>query len=298
MKSRHALALVAMAACAAIVVPASASPRPPHVLVFSQTAGFRHISIEHARDVLGSLARDGRFTVQFSEDPKVLTKTALARTDVVLWLHNTAGTGRQSPFTEEQEKLYGRWMLCGGGHVGVHAAADAYSQETFPEYFAVTGALISGHPVTATSALDDQDREHEGWGEPEAEIKVEDRSSPMTRPWSGAGTFSQKDEFYKLDRDPATVVKDYRLLLSLQQFNDPQGAATSQVYPGSYGERAPLAWTGSFRGKNRSFYTNLGHSVATWDQGTFQRHVVAGIQWVSNKRSAPSCVARSNAKTR
>lgn len=296
---RWLVAAVAVLSLGAMT-PGVAAPRTevPHVLVYSQTLGFRHISITHAKQVLADLAKGGRFTVEFSEDPAVLTAQNLRGVDVVLWLHNTAASGRTSPFSDAQEQAYGRWMLCGGGHVGVHASIDSYNQEAFPEYFAVQGAIFDGHPITVTSALDDQDPDNEGWGEPEAEIKVHDARSPMTRPWRGEDTFRFQDEFYKLDRDPAETVRDYRLLLSLQQFTDPQGIVVSSVYPGDYGDDAPLSWSGSFRGRNRAFYTNLGHSVATWDDDSFRQHLANGIRWAGKPRLDRECFAASKAKTR
>ena len=52
---RRALAaLLACAACLAAASPAAAAP--PRVLVYSGTVGFRHISIDHAKEVIGGLA--------------------------------------------------------------------------------------------------------------------------------------------------------------------------------------------------------------------------------------------------
>jgi type 1 glutamine amidotransferase len=265
----------------------------PHVVVFSHTAGFRHMSIDHAKEVLSEWSKTGGFTVEFTEDPKALTAETLARTDVWMWLSNTAGTDRVSPFTKEQQAAYVDWMLCGGAHLGVHAATDSYGEDAFPEYVEATGAIFTGHPLTVTSAADDQTPESEGWGEPEATLLVKDPKSPMNAPWRGEESFQFKDEYYKLDRDPADTVTRYNLLLALGEFTDPQALVTHQIYPGAYPEDAPIAWSGSFRGKNRTFYTNLGHSVVTWDNPDFQEHLVNGIKWVAKKRVSDGCLERA-----
>ena len=284
----------------ALLVPATfgartmAAPKEaPHVVVFSHTEGFRHMSIDHAKEVLEELSKSGEFSVEITEDPKALSPETLARTDVWLWLSNTAAEGRVSPFTKDQQSAYVDWMLCGGAHLGVHAATDSYGEEAFPEYVEATGAIFAGHPLTATSAADDQTPESEGWGEPEATLLVTAPKSPMNAPWRGEESFQFKDEYYKLDRDPADEVTRYKLLIALGEFTDPQAIVTHQIYPGAYPEDAPIAWSGSFRGKNRTFYTNLGHSVATWDNPDFLEHLVNGIKWVAGKRVNPNCLSRA-----
>jgi cytochrome c len=186
----------------------------------------------------------------------------LARADVVLWLNNTGSPGRGSPFTDAQEALYERWMTCGGGHVGVHAALSAYGDDAFPAYVEANGALLAGHPP----------------GEPQVTVLVADASSPITAPWQGKSSFRYVEELYRVDRDPSRVVSDYRLLLA-------SGAGNGIPF------RAPLAWTGSYRSHNRTFYTNLGHRAATWDDPVFQQHLVAGIIWVGRQPPDTACLA-------
>ena len=256
----------AVAAVGTVVVATQGSatpePDPPHVLAYSQTLGYRHPSIEHAKDVLRALSDRGGFTIEFSEDPLALNPATLARTDVVLWLSNTAGRDRSSPFTDAAEASYAKWMSCGGGHVAVHAALDAYDEKAFPAYVEANGAIFAGHPP----------------GEPQVRVLVTDRSTPMTAPWKGS-SFDLREELYRLDRAPAHA----RVLLAFGGSSDP---AVRRALP----QRAPLAWTGSYRGGNRTFYTNLGHRSATWDDPAFQQHLVSGITWAA-RRPSPTCLA-------
>jgi type 1 glutamine amidotransferase len=259
-------AALALGATVALANQGSARPEPdvPHVLAYSQTLGYRHPSIDHAKDVLRALSSKGGFTIEFTEDPHALNPATLARTDVVLWLSNTAGKDRSSPFTDAAEASYAKWMSCGGGHVAVHAALDAYDDKAFPAYVEANGAVFAGHPP----------------GEPEVRVLVTDRSTPMTAPWKGRASFTLREELYRLDRDPAGV----RLLLAFGGSADP---AVRRALPA----RAPLAWTGSYRGRNRVFYTNLGHRSATWDDRAFQQHLVGGITWAAERRPSPTCLA-------
>jgi uncharacterized protein len=297
LRRRLALAAVPLLVAVGLAAPSDAA-RLPRVLVYDQTLydqtlGFHHQSIEKAEKVLPALAK-GRFTYQVTQDPKALNAATLARTDVVVWLSNTAASGRVSPFTDAQEKAYARWMLCGGGHVGVHAAVDSYDDKAFPAYVEANGAIFTAHPITVTSAADDTvDNEHEGWGEPEHRVLVTDQRTPMTAPWRGKSEFLLKEELYQLDRDPGKKTPDYRLLLAHGGVTDPQATVTGAVYPGPYDERQPLAWSGSYRGKNRTFYTNLGHSVIAWDDKAFRTHLVNGIVWTAGHRTDAGCLARA-----
>ena len=275
----------ALCGSALVAAPAPATAAPPHVLVYSGTAGFRHLSIPYGNATLERLARlSGRYTVEFADQPSQLTTERLGRSAIVLW-QNTTGTA--SPFTDEQETKYAAWVGCGGGHMGVHASADSYKD--WPVWAELTGAFFASHPVTPTSAADDRTPEQEGWGEPEARILVKDEVSPVTAPWRGMASFLLRDEFYAWDRDPSGTIADFRPMLAFGGFTDPLVAL---MFGGDYADEQPLAWTGSFRGRNRISYTNLGHSAATWNRGDFQDSLLEAIAWVVGKRPDTACLRR------
>jgi type 1 glutamine amidotransferase len=258
-------------------------PPPPRVLVYSGTAGFRHGSIPHGNAVLARLARiTGRYTVELIDEPDELTAARLVASDIVVW---NSTTGAESPFTDAQQDAYMAWVACGGGHMGVHASTDSYKD--WPGWAKLTGAFFKSHPITPTSAADDSPPEHEGWGEPEARVLVKDASSSITTPWRGRDSFLLRDEFYALDRDPAATIEDFRVVLAFGGFTDP---IVSLVFGSAYVPQQPLAWTGSYRGKNRISYTNLGHSAGTWDRGDFQDSLLEAITWVGGKRPDLSCL--------
>jgi len=258
-------------------------PPPPRVLVYSGTAGFRHASIPHGNAVLARLSRlTGRYTVQVIEKPEELTAARLVASDIVLW---NSTTGAESPFTDAQEASYMSWVECGGGHMGVHASTDSYKD--WPGWAELTGAFFKTHPITPTSAADDSAPEHEGWGEPEASVIVKDVSSAITTPWRGRDSFLLRDEFYALDRDPAATISDFRVVLAFGGFTDP---VVDLLFGSNYAPEQPLAWTGSYRGRNRISYTNLGHSAGTWDRGDFQDSLLEAITWVGGKRPSLSCL--------
>jgi type 1 glutamine amidotransferase len=286
-RSRRLLATVLCCVAAlALTVPTHAGARAPHVLVYSGTQGFRHLSIAHGKAVLAEQARAGAFTAEFIEDPGKLTAKRLSRADVVVWL---SSTGTASPFSAAQEKAYVAWLRCGGGHVGIHASTDSWKD--WPAWVEVTGAFFAGHPLTPGSISDDQFKDPngqvvEGQLEPEATINVAARKHPATAPWRGAASFTHPDEYYYYDRDPAKVMDDYRPLLTFGGFTNPADAA---MWGNNYAEDMPVAWTGSFRGRNRTFYTDLGHGIDTWNWPAYVKHVVAGIKWTAAAPAPKGC---------
>ena len=290
-------AIVVASAALASALPAAAT-EVPHVLVYSRTEGFRHLSIAHAKSVLArEAATSGAFTLEFTEDVGSISAKTLRRTDAVVWL---SSTGSASPFSEEQERAYVEWMRCGGGHVGIHASTDSWTD--WDEWVEVTGAFIAGHPLTAGSIGDEpfQDPdgavdlghtafEHgivEGSQEPEATINVAARRHPTTAPWKGQGRFDHHDEYYYFDRNPADVMTDFEPLLTFGGFTNPAEAA---MWGSRYPEDMPVAWAGSYHGRNRTFYTNLGHGIDTWNWQPFVDHVVAGIAWTIDARTPTGC---------
>lgn len=259
---------------------------PPSVLVYSGTVGFRHNSIPYGNAVLAHLSKVSRkYTVSVIEKPQELTPARLAASDIVLW---NSTTGGESPFSDGQQAAYEAWIACGGGHMGIHASSDSYKD--WPAWAELTGAFFKSHPITPTSAADDEDPEHEGWGEPEATILVKDRTSLLTSPWHGKESFLLRDEFYALDGDPAQKIRDFRPLLAFGGFSDPVVTAT---FGDDYAPEQPLSWTGSFRGLNRLFYTNLGHSTATWHRPDFQDSLLEGIAFVAGKRPSVMCLRQA-----
>ena len=243
------LSLVA-GCCLALLFPAGAAAQqdPPHVLVFSTTYGFHHSSIEYGNAVLAQLASEtGEFTVEFSTSPLDLSAAKLAQVDLVLF---NSTTGR-APFSAQQRKELEQWLGCGGGVVGVHASTDA--NYGWPLYAELFGAQFEAHPQMAT--------------DPPVRMLVEDREHPITAPWDD--DFEIQDEIYRWRRDPRGT-QDVNVLLALDE---------TTSHPGAYVHRQPIAWTKTFRGASRVFYTNLGHNESTWDLPEFRESLVAGIKW-------------------
>lgn len=274
--ARRWVATMALAVAGALLPAgvASAQEDPPHVLVFSTTYGFHHSSIEYGNSVLARLAQEtGAFTVEFSQSPADLSAAKLAQVDLVLF---NSTTGR-IPLTQQQRDEFEQWLGCGGGFMGVHASAD--HNYGWPLYAELIGSQFEGHPQMAT--------------DPAARMLVEDQDHPINAPWRGEASFLIQDELYRWRRDPRGT-QDVNVLLSLDETTVRDGI---QEGPLPYVHRQPIAWTKTFRGASRVYYTNLGHNESTWDLAKFRRSLVAGIRWVGGIRPDGACLGSGGSKT-
>lgn len=258
LSARGLLALAAAAVVALSLLPPSpARAEVPHVLVFSGTFGFRHSSIGHGNDVIATLAEEtDAFTVEFTEVPAVITPEKLQQVDMLLF---NSTTGR-TPFTAEQREALERYWGCGGGFVGVHAAAD--NNYGWPAYAELVGAQFDSHP--------------HGAGSGEADLLVENAEHPVNAAYEGLDRWVHGDEYYRWRRD-ARGTQDVLPLLSLDEQTVAPGI---QEGASPYVDDQPLSWVKTFRDRGRVYYTNLGHNESTWDRAEFRRSLVDGITWV------------------
>ena len=266
-------------------------PPPPRVLVYGGTESYRHSSVDVGAAVLAQLAAEtGAFTVELREDPAAISAANLARFDLVLWNSPSGvsfdGVGAQpaqgcaadeadgyactaAPFSPQQRDEFVAWSECGGGSVGIHMALDAWHDwDAWDE-------------LTSWVQLDDV-------APGEAELFVES-SDPVAAPFGAEGSSFRLTEEYSttLPGDGPQDAPQYEQLLGIGAFTDPAiEAAQGALFP----DRGPVAWTSSFRGKNRVFMTSLGHSDATWDLPAYREHLLAGIAGVAEVRPDPACV--------
>ena len=216
---------------------------PARVLMLSATAGFRHDSIDTAREVMTTLASTTRaFTLTTTEDLSTLSSASLASYDVLFF----ALTSGELALSEAQKAAILAFVDSGNGFLGVHSASDTlYS---WPDYGTLLGAYFQEHP----------------WTQP-ATVLVENGSHPST---AGLGDrFSLREEFYTFHVNPRPRVQ---VLLRL----DPASVGTTGDYP--------LAWTRT-SGTGRVYYNALGHFAETWRDTRFQQQLTGGIRWLCQR---------------
>lgn len=314
MKRSLVYALIAVALSTAAFSTASAEDPPPHFLVFTGTYGFRHDGIQEAVAVIQRLAAETEtFTVEVTDDPAVFAPATYERIDGVILVNTTGLGGGNSPLTAEQKTDFVDFFGCGGGLVGMHAAADSGGE--WPEYDALLGSYgFDFHPHLSLEARDNP-LGREAFNPAvitDVTIQVEDPAHPTTKPWEGFDSFRITDEIYRYKGDPRADPK-LHVVLSLDEESHywrreiglgPAAGGLAPTIPNpvpnplnlipltAFPDDNPIAWVKTFGANDgRVFYTNLGHNMATWERADYQGHIFAGIRWVAEQRPDATCVA-------
>ena len=244
---RDSIRLAAALALVVLSACKSAAPPPPaRVLVFSKTAGYRHESIEVGKKVLMAMGAANRFTVDTTEDAARINEASLKRYAAVVFLSTTGNI-----LDRTQEIDLERYIQAGGGYVGIHAASDA--EYDWRWYGRLVGAYFSGHPDQQDAALHVVDAKDASTAHLPAEWK-------------------RKDEWYNFK----SLAPDLHVLLTIDE-NSYKG--------GTNGAMHPMAWYHDVDG-GRAWYTELGHTVDSYSDSLFLKHVLGGIRYAIGDRRA------------
>jgi cytochrome c len=241
---RRSFCLVAMATLliADAPVPAAAQSPARRVLVFSRTAGYRHASIELGIAAVRKLGQENGFTVDASEDPSGFTDANLRQYQAVVFLNTTGDV-----LDARQQEALERYIRGGGGWVGIHAATD--TEYDWPWYGRLAGAYFSSHPNNPNVRR--------------GMFRVLDRSHPATT--GLPDRWEREDEFYNFK----SISPDIRVLVDIDE---------TSYQGGTNGDRHPMSWYQAYDG-GRAFYTNMGHTDASFSEPLFLRHLLGGLRW-------------------
>lgn len=242
-------------ACLALACLLGCTPRATdawRLLVFSETAGFRHDSIDEGQNLLVSLGTGAGFVPTTSEDSAIFSTQGLAPFAAVVFLNTTGDI-----LTDAEQEALDCFVRSGGGWVGVHSAAD--TEQGWPGYGELLGggAWILNHPAIQAATLLRESADH-----------------PSTAHYPSEFVFT--DEWYNFVANPRPTVD---VLLTIDESSYLPG-------PGAMGEDHPLAWAHEL-GSGRSWYTNLGHRAETYADPGFAAHLLGGVRWAARCDSAP-----------
>lgn len=211
-------------------------------LVFSGTAGDRHMSIPHGVEAIRRLGEAHDFAVDATEDPAVFTSDTLGAYDVVVFLNSSGDV-----LDESQQAGFEAYLRAGGGFAGVHGAAG--TEYDWAWYGDLVGAYLEDH------------------AEPQqAVVEVLDRVHPSTRHLTPI--WERFDEWYNFRTNPRG---DVHVLAVLEE---------SSYEGGTMGHDHPISWAHLFEG-SRSWYTALGHTAESYTEPAFVRHLLGGIEWAA-----------------
>ncbi len=217
------------------------------VLTATEISKFRHgpqtsASIRMIRD----LAATENWTLNEIDEPSKVNKHILAGTDVIIF----AFTGGNI-FDPLQEKLFEAYIRDGGKTIGIHTAT--YTEKKNPLFMDLVGGAFARHPPFQTAQLN---------------VHFADDVSTQHLP----PVFQISDEWYFYDRNPSDD-PDNKILISVDEGSyEHQGLAFGE------GKVHPITWSNEKYG-GRHWYTSLGHTLSTLDQGWFRQHIRSAINW-------------------
>jgi len=235
---------------AALPESAWATPKKPRrLLIYDANVGYGgHPSADYASLAFRRMGEQtGAYETELSSDPEVFRKAALSRFDAVFF-NNTVG----NLFTDsELRENLRQFVLNGGGMIGVHGTAVAFTQwpgaiEDWPEFGRMLGARGANHRESDERVF----------------MRVEDPSHPLTTMFPSEG-FEYRDEFFRV-HEPYS--RDHlRVLLSFdtEKTDMNQGPARGNCMRED--NDYAIAWCRSY-GKGRTFYCTFAHNpYVFWD---------------------------------
>lgn len=244
----------------AMAVDTSGQRRPHRILVFTRTTGFRHNSIGTAVETIKELGATRKIEVEATEDPAAFTHDSL-RAYTALAFVNTTG----NVLDASQRKALRRFVVRGGGWVGVHSAADTeYSSSFYTRLLA--GSRFLCHPLQQPGTIVREAATHRS-------------TQHLEERW-----LVPFEEFYSFTSSPRGRA---RILLSIDESSYLQDPNTSNLptgpdnpFPspgvsGTMGDH-PMSWTHRV-GRGRSWYTALGHEISMYSNLSFRDHLLGGL---------------------
>ncbi len=248
-----ALTLVALALVLSSGELRAEKPANGRILMVTQSAGFRHGSVNRGDKPLSPAERvmtelgvsSNLFRVDCTQDVAAdFTREKLQNYNIVMFYT----TGKLPIKQEDLDYFFNDWLKQEGhGFIGTHSAADTYKD--YKPYWDMIGGTFNGHPWGAGSTVT---------------ITVHDPDHPVAKPWGKE--FTLKDEIYQFKNwQPEKV----RVLMSLNM------AKTQLKKP----YHIPICWVKEY-GKGRVMHMSLGHREDVWTNPTYQQSLLGGVKWI------------------
>lgn len=224
----------------------SLSAKKQKVLIFCKTAGFHHNAIADGVKAIIKLATENNFDVDSTTNAINFNPSNLKKYNAVIFLSTTGDV-----LNDTQQKAFEDYIHHGGAFVGVHAATDCEYQ--WPWYGKLVGAYFAGHP-----------------NQQEAELNVIDKNHLSTEMLPAL--WKRKDEWYNFK----SVAADLKVLITINEKSYDAGKA-------KMGDNHPMAWYHTYDG-GKAFYTELGHTEASYTEPLFLRHLLGGIKYALGRK--------------
>lgn len=232
----------------------SKNDRQSRILVFSKTAGFHHESIRDGNAAIQKLGSQHNFMVDTTTDAGMFNEDSLKHYSAVVFLSTTGDV-----LDYLQEAAFERYIQAGGGYMGIHAATDC--EYDWGWYGRLAGGYFLDHPGINDTFPNVQ----------EGILNVTDTNHIATKhivsPWK------HTDEFYSFKK----LSKETKVIMTVDE---------SSYRGGKNGTNHPIAWYHEYDG-GRAFYTELGHTPASFSEPFYLQHILGGIQYAIGENKEP-----------
>ncbi|HET9387465.1 MAG TPA: ThuA domain-containing protein, partial [Gemmatimonadales bacterium] len=225
-----------------VSVPAAGYAQQSRVLVFSKTAGYRHSSIANGLAAIRQLGAQHGFAVDATEDATAFTQKNLRRYAAVVFLNTTGDV-----LDAAQQDDFERYIQAGGGYAGIHSATD--TEYDWPWYGRLAGAYFTSHPNNPNVR--------------KGTYRTLDSTHVSTTGFPAS--FEREDEFYNFKSIDPTI----HVLVEIDE---------TSYEGGTNGAHHPMSWYHDFDG-GRAWYTNMGHTEATYTEPLFLQHLLGGLKY-------------------
>lgn len=227
------------------LIAQSASADAARVLLFTETRGYRHESIENAVTALKELSASvGILTDTADDSSGVFNAANLDNYDAVVWVLTSGDV-----LSVDEQTVFENYIRSGGGYAGIHAASD--TEYDWPWYGGLVGAYFERHPQIQTATQNVEDGSHAST----AHLNL---------------TWTRTDEWYDYSINPRAQVN---VLLSLDE---------ASYDGGGMGDDHPSAWYHNYDG-GRSWYTGGGHTSESYDEPDFRTHLLGGLRYAAGQ---------------
>lgn len=217
--------------------------KTPRILVYAKTRGFHHASIPAGLAAIQQLGAENGFAVDTTTDSSYFVPETLNKYAAVVFMSTTGNI-----LNEEQQAAFEKYIQSGHGFVGVHAATD--TEYDWPWYNQLVGAYFKSHPKQQEAVLNIVDDTH-----------ISTKHLPKT--------WKRFDEWYNFK----SIQPNLNVLITIDE---------KSYTGGANGDTHPMAWYHEFDG-GRSFYTEFGHTDASFQEPLFLQHLLGGIRYAMHK---------------
>lgn len=231
------------------------------ILVLSKTNGFRHgAAIESSLPIFEEIAERNNWAIYITDDAGIFNEDQLKLFDVVVF-NNCTG----KVLNPEQRKLFRRYMLDGGGFIGIHGAGDDSHQWGWYTDTLI-GARFSHHPIEFQIQ--------------EAVLNKEmhlDSSHHFNL--NLPNSFKASDEWYVFYDSPRETGANILFALDEADLSwDGSMGPFAKDKTFGMGNDHPIVWYRSI-GEGRAFYTAMGHHGPAWAGKNHHIILEEGIRW-------------------